>query len=428
MSNYPTGVESHGGNLRIWFIYQGKRVRESLGVPDTPKNRKMASELRTSVCYAIKTGTFVYEDRFPESKNIQQKRVKKLATLEQVSSRWLDLKKPELARSTFRRYGQDVKVALHFIGAGVQISQITNEDIIALRNELLTGEHIVPLGKEVKSVKKGRSVRTVNEALNVLKSMFSFAKRNNYIDHNPFDGVAYLKKQRAQPDPLTREEFSRLINACRNDQFSNLLTIACFTGMRHGEISALAWEDIDTKEWTITVSRNIPLKEHFALPKTDAGVRTIKLMQPAIEALKRQMLITKMNRPVDIKVFMGEGNEERVDQCTFVFSPLHSTINNLSGDWYSPGSIRAIWNITMKRAGIRHRRSYESRHTYACWALTSGANPNFVANQMGHVSAKMVYEVYGKWMSESDQSQIDMLNKSFSSFAPYMPHEAGKTG
>lgn len=39
MSNvsYPTGVENHGGSLRIWFHYNGKRVRENLGVPDTAK-------------------------------------------------------------------------------------------------------------------------------------------------------------------------------------------------------------------------------------------------------------------------------------------------------------------------------------------------------------------------------------------------------
>lgn len=39
-SAYPTGVENHGGTLRIWFIYKGSRVRESLGVPDTPKKQK----------------------------------------------------------------------------------------------------------------------------------------------------------------------------------------------------------------------------------------------------------------------------------------------------------------------------------------------------------------------------------------------------
>ena len=49
---YPTGVENHGGKLRIWFVYKGVRVRENLGVPDTAKNRRVAGELRASVCYA----------------------------------------------------------------------------------------------------------------------------------------------------------------------------------------------------------------------------------------------------------------------------------------------------------------------------------------------------------------------------------------
>ncbi|EET6377285.1 DUF3596 domain-containing protein, partial [Escherichia coli] len=57
---YPTGVENHGGKLRIWFVYKDVRVRENLGVPDTAKNRRVAGELRSSVCYAIKTGVFDY--------------------------------------------------------------------------------------------------------------------------------------------------------------------------------------------------------------------------------------------------------------------------------------------------------------------------------------------------------------------------------
>jgi hypothetical protein len=55
-ASYPTGVENHGGSLRIWFLYKGKRVRENLGVPDTAKNRKIAGELRSSVCFAIRMG------------------------------------------------------------------------------------------------------------------------------------------------------------------------------------------------------------------------------------------------------------------------------------------------------------------------------------------------------------------------------------
>lgn len=32
-ASYPTGVENHGGSLRIWFLYKGKRVREKPWYP-----------------------------------------------------------------------------------------------------------------------------------------------------------------------------------------------------------------------------------------------------------------------------------------------------------------------------------------------------------------------------------------------------------
>lgn len=93
MASYPTGVENHGGFLRIWFIYQGKRVRESLGVPDTPRNRKMAGELRTTVCYAIKTGNFDYSKQFPDSRNVFKfGGNRKPVTLNELSAKWMELK------------------------------------------------------------------------------------------------------------------------------------------------------------------------------------------------------------------------------------------------------------------------------------------------------------------------------------------------
>ncbi|WP_230580447.1 tyrosine-type recombinase/integrase [Xenorhabdus bovienii] len=49
----------------------------------------------------------------------------------------------------------------------------------------------------------------------------------------------------------------------------------------------------------------------------------------------------------------------------------------------------------MKRSGVRHRKAYQTRHTYAYWMLSAGANPSFIATQMGHVSSQMVHNVYG---------------------------------
>ena len=40
------------------------------------------------------------------------------------------------------------------------------------------------------------------------------------------------------------------------------------------------------------------------------------------------------------------------------------------------------------------------RHTYASTLLTAGANPWYVAQQLGHVDVEMVFKVYGKFISQ----------------------------
>ena len=68
----------------------------------------------------------------------------------------------------------------------------------------------------------------------------------------------------------------------------------------------------------------------------------------------------------------------------------------------------------VKRAGIRRRNPYHTRHTFACWLLTAGANPAFIASQMGHETAQMVYEIYGMWIDDMNDEQIAMLNARLS--------------
>lgn len=65
---------------------------------------------------------------------------------------------------------------------------------------------------------KGRSVVTVNYYMTTIAGMFQFATDNGYTSGNPFNGLAPLKKSKVKPDPLTRDEFIRFIEACRHQQ------------------------------------------------------------------------------------------------------------------------------------------------------------------------------------------------------------------
>lgn len=422
MIKYPTGVENHGGKLRLWFIYKGVRVREALGVFDTPKNRKVAGELRASICFTIKTGTFDYAEQFPNSQNLAKfGKARKDMKLSELSTNWLSLKEMDLTVNALSRYKSYIFVTTSILGQDRLLSSITQEDVLSMRKELLTGYQLLGHHQLGRSMKKGRSVPTVNVYVSCLGAMIGFAFQNGYLDKDPMIGISPLKKSRPEPDPLSKDEYHRLIMAAPSEQMKNIWILAINTGMRHGEICALSWEDIDTDNWTINVKRNMAVINHFTPPKTESGNREIKLTCPAIEALKRQMAMTRLGERHLITVHLREYAKKREDQCTFVFCPKISARNGKGGHWYSPGSIGTAWNTMLKKAGIKHRKAYESRHTFACWALSAGANPNFVANQMGHASAQMIYNVYGKWMTENNLDQIAILNAGFSGNAPLMP-------
>ena len=182
--SYPTGVENHGKSLRIWFIFKGKRVRENLGVPDTAKNRKVAGELRTSVCFAIRMGTFDYAAQFPNSPNLKTFGIcKKDITVKFLSEKWLELKRLEICANAINRYESVVRSMLPRIGAKKLVSCVTREELLYIRKDMLSGE-------------KGLSVVTVNYYMSTIAGMFQFAVDNGYVSENPFNGIKPQKRAR----------------------------------------------------------------------------------------------------------------------------------------------------------------------------------------------------------------------------------------
>ena len=332
----------------------------------------------------------------------------KPVAIRDVADLWLKLKKPDWAHSSYVTTERRVRVTLDNIGNSRDTRSIMQKDLLNLRIELLNGSYFT--GRKMNIEKKGRTAATVNSSMADLKAIFSFAHGNGYIEANPMTGIKPLKKSNKRPDPITREEFPRLIAGCSTRQNANMWSLAILTGLRHGEICALAWEDIDLEAKTITVSRNLTPQGLFTPPKTEAGNRVICLIDAAAEVLRNQRELTRMYPQTPFTFHTREHGERIDDQKTFVFNASLDAVNGRSGAYYSTDSLGQIWNGALRRAGLRHRKAYQSRHTFACWALSAGANPNYVAAQMGHSDAQMVYRVYGAWMSENNTDQLSLIN------------------
>lgn len=71
----------------------------------------------------------------------------------------------------------------------------------------------------------------------------------------------------------------------------------------------------------------------------------------------------------------------------------------------------------LKRLGIRWRRQYNTRHTYATVALMAGVPPAYIAAQLGY-SVKMLLDRYARWLPHNDPGTARALLVAAMEFVP----------
>lgn len=131
-----------------------------------------------------------------------------------------------------------------------------------------------------------------NGTVPALRAMFNdaaSAKAGRLITDNPFARLG-IRKTRGNRDkqPPTQDVAWELIGAaCKHTlpSFAAWLQVACFTGMRPGELDALRWTSVDLKRGIINVLEQFNARTGtFTLPKNGL-TREAVLTPPARDAL-----------------------------------------------------------------------------------------------------------------------------------------------
>jgi integrase len=178
-----------------------------------------------------------------------------------------------------------------------------------------------------------------------------------------------------EPEPFNADEISRILQELKGQE-RNLIQFAFYSGLRTSELITLRWQDVEFENNRIHV--NIAkVRGHFKCTKTKSGKRYVTLEPQTKEALLNQQSFT--------------GNQNEV-----VF---HDSRTNQP--WKDDQAIRkTVWTPALKKAGIKYRNPYQTRHTFASMLLSRGEVPMFVAQQMGHKDWSMIIKVYGRWIPE----------------------------
>ncbi len=371
------GIKSHRKGIQITFHWNNKRYRPTLAIPPTKNNLKYASQLKGEVERLVSLGIYTtekYLQDFPTT-NVAKStpKTQSKTTFKDLSVAWIK-SVSHLSHGTLIKYNQALAFWVKEIGE-CPIDSIKYSTLAALANS------------------QGWKPKNRNNILIPLRQVMEMAFLDEIIAVNPTVRIKNARHQIEPPDPLTAEELEQVLwyMSKYSPQIVNYFEFAFFTGMRPSEVISLKWGDIDHTRGLARVQRARTFqKEHET--KT-FKIRDVELNTRAKNALARQQQYTL------------EGNG-------YIFE--NPETNEAYGE--ERPLRRAYWNPTLKALGMRKRRFYQTRHTYATLNLMAGANPMWVAKQLGHVNMQMVLTVYSKWIEGADKrgeiSKIDAFLNS----------------
>jgi len=192
---------------------------------------------------------------------------------------------------------------------------------------------------------------TVNRGLCVLRRILYWAVDESLIQSNPMARIPLVRERRLKRPVMSWAEEERLLPVLP-EYLRRIVIAALDTGMRRGELLKQRWEDVDLARRLLLVTRS----------KTAEGeAREVPLTNRLLDLLAA--------RPKDEgEVFTHNGE------------PL---------TW-----IRKGWLGGLKRAGLRHFRFHDLRHTFNTRLMEAGVLQEVRMTLMGHSSGSRVHSIY----------------------------------
>ena len=214
---------------------------------------------------------------------------------------------------------------------------------------------------------------TVNMYWRGVKTVFSFAVKNDLLEKSPFRNSHQIRLPERRPVFMSKQELAALFGKVDNPALRDLYEVAALTGLRLGEIVGLSWEQIDFEGRQI----NVVNSEDF---QTKSGrARSVPMNDRVNEILKQRS--EKQGRAVFCK-----GN----------------------GFPYSPSFVTHQFKEYCKAASLSEKYHFHClRHSCASLLCQAGVSIYAVKSILGHASVTTT-EVYSHL---SPNSLLESINK-----------------
>jgi integrase-like protein len=202
-----------------------------------------------------------------------------------------------------------------------------------------------------------KSLRTAPAGCSLARTLFIYA--------HDFAG--------AEHDGRTRDAMEAAFGGCTS-QGQALVGAMGLAGLRVSEAAALRWRSVDLASARLTVEAS----------KTDAGRRVIADLNPELVGLlKLHRIASRFTGPDDLVFATSTGREKgRSSIARQVLGPALERANKARAKAGRPPIARAT--------------CHDLRRTFCALAFAAGASPAAVMGALGHTSAALSLEVYGR--------------------------------
>lgn len=301
-------------------------------------------------------------------------------TVEEWSKCWFSSYKSGCAESTRLSYQRLLnKHILPVIGRR-RIKDVTEAQLQKLLNDL--GQ------KSYGNKQKKYTKKTVDEVRGVLFSLFETAKTNRKISFNPAEKLKISGAKSGERRELSETEREAYLNACETHAFGLFGAVIYYLGLRRGEALALTRGDIDENYVKIDKQFSFPTNSKPVLdtPKTDAGIRYIKIPQ----ALK--------------EIFEKYGVYKKEDSDALLFpAPL--------GGPLSYSQFRDRWTDFIHSAlgDDTDITPHCLRHNYATLLFEAGVDILTAQKYLGHEKAETTMRIYTHWSEKSKRTSDNKI-------------------
>lgn len=318
-------------------------------------------------------------------------------TVKQWCNTWLDEYNGDVKPSTRTSYRQHLDN--HIIPAlgAVKLSALTPSAVQKFYNDLQRKGKSVPkkdeAGKTVREngkvvyVNVPMSPKTIKNIHGVLHQALKQALRLGYIRTNPTEVCTLPRIEKTEICPLDAPDMKAFLAALDESEYSTLLKVDLFTGMREGEILGLQWSCVDFDRGTITINKQLsrPRVKGDVYRLTSLKNDKPRVIQPApyVIALLKDHRVKQLEKRLRLGALWND--------CGFP----DLVFTGETGKHLCYNVVLRHYQRALERAGLPHKRFHDLRHTYAVTSLRAGDDVKTLQENLGHHTAAFTLDQYG---------------------------------